>query len=417
MDLSLEQQKVISALIAQLGISGYSNRRSFSYDPFVLTVGGYAGTGKTTLICELRNEIYRHFPHLSVAFVTFTGKASSVLQTKLTNAGIFYKDDYIGTIHGLIYTPDTKYDRQLKTYVITGWKLKNEDELLHDIIIIDEASMVSKQIWNDLKQFCKPIIGVGDHGQLPPIGDQFNLLKETDFQLTEIHRQALNSPIIYLSKIVREEGYIPYNKFFSNDVFKLSWRNDQCKHIWDNKVVFDEDLAVLCGFNTTRNYLNDRIREKLSYDKKKIPCPGERVVCLANNHTTKIMNGQIGTVQWLMPESYGLYRMTIDMGSPDPVECMVSDKCFGEVTYTMYDGTKRQKMQREYAFKKGAARVDFFDYGYAMSVHKSQGSEWKKVIVFEQRSKHWDDEYYARWLYTAITRASHKLFIISDYYG
>ena len=417
MNLTTEQQKVVDAIVHQLLSSGYGNRRVFSANPFVLTVGGYAGTGKTTMLCELRDELHRNFPWLSVAFVTFTGKASSVLQTKLDKAKIAYPNDYIGTIHGLIYKPETRYDTKLKAHVIVGWKLKDEDEVWPSIIIIDEASMVSKQLWDDLSQFGKPIIGVGDHGQLPPIGDQFNLLTSTDFQLTEIHRQALNSPIIALSKHVREEGYIPYNKFFSKEVFKLSWNHDRCVHVWDNRVVFDEDLIVLCGFNTTRNYLNEEIRKKLSYNKKKLPYPGERIVCLANNHMTKIMNGQIGTVQWVMPENYGLYRMTIDMGNPDPIECMVSDKCFGEVTYTMYDGTKHLKLQQKYAAKKGAGRVDFFDYGYAMSVHKSQGSEWKKVIVFEQRSKHWDDDMYARWLYTAITRASEKLFVISDFYG
>lgn len=417
LNLSPEQRKVVDAILNQLGASGFSHKRRYAHSPFVLTVGGYAGTGKTTLLCELRKEIDKLFPHLSVAFVTFTGKASSVLQSKLRAAGIFYANDYVGTIHGLIYKAETRYDPQLKTHVIVNWKLRDKDEFWPNLVIIDEASMVSEQIWKDLKSFDRPIIGVGDHGQLPPVGDKFNLLTHTDFQLTQIHRQALNSPIIYLSKLVREEGYIPYNKFFSKKVFKLSWNHDKCKQIWDNSVVFDEDLIVLCGFNATRQYLNEMIRKKLSYHKNKIPYPGERVVCLANNHNIKIMNGQIGTIQWIMPENYGLLRMTIDMGDEDPVECFVSDKCFGEVTYTMYDGTKRLKQQQRYAVMRGGTRVDFFDYGYAMSVHKSQGSEWKKVIVFEQRSRHWDDEFYARWLYTAITRASEKLFIISDFYG
>lgn len=415
MDLTKQQKEVSDEIINKLYESGHKKVKIFR-DPFVLTVGGYAGTGKTTLLCEVRKEIYKHFPKLSVAFVTFTGKASSVLNSKLDIFNINYNNDYIGTIHGLIYKPETKYDPKLKTFIITGWKLRDEDEIFYDLIIIDEASMVSKQIWQDLTKFSIPIIGVGDHGQLPPVGDQFNLLSKTDFQLTEIHRQALDSPIIYLSKLVREEGYIPYNKIFSNDVFKLSWRDDKCKNIWDNKVVFDEDLIVLCGFNTTRCYLNEQIRKKLSY-KKKIPYPGERVVCLSNNHNTKIMNGQIGTLQWVMPENLGLYRMTIDMGNSNFIECMVSNKCFGEVTYTMFDKSKYSKEQYKYTVKRGLSQVDFFDYGYVMSVHKSQGSEWEKVIVFEQRSSYWDDEMYGRWLYTAVTRSSKKLFIISDYYG
>jgi len=245
-ELTKEQKKAVNAILQQLRVGGYGKPNSLCREPFVLTVGGYAGTGKTTLLCELRKEIYNKFPKLSVAFVTFTGKASSVLQTKLDVNGISsYENDYIGTIHGLIYKAETRYDTKLKAHVIVGWKLKEEDDVWHDVIIIDEASMVSKQLWDDLGKFGKPIIGVGDHGQLPPIGDQFNLLTHTDFKLTEIHRQALNSPIIALSKLVREQGYIPTNKFFSPEVFKLSWRNDQCKQIWDNNVVFDDDLIIL----------------------------------------------------------------------------------------------------------------------------------------------------------------------------
>lgn len=417
MILTKEQQTTVDSIIDKLNQSGFQNKRRFYYDPFILTVGGYAGTGKTTLLCNLRQTIKKLFPYISVAFVTFTGKASSVLRKKLVDANILYREDYIGTIHGLIYKAETKYDSKLKTHIVTNWKLKDKDELWQNLIIIDEASMISEEIWRDLKYFGRPIIGVGDHGQLPPVGDKFNLLNKTDFQLTEIHRQALNSPIISLSKLVREQGYIPYNNFFSNKVFKLSWNDKRCKHIWNNNVIFNEDLIVLCGFNSTRQYLNEIIRKKLSYDNMKIPYPGERVVCLVNNHEKGIMNGQIGTVEWVMPENYGLSRMTINTGNSSSIECFVSHKCFGEVTYTMYDGTKKLKKQRKYVTLRGGNKVDFFDYGYAMSVHKSQGSEWKKVIVFEQRSKHWDDEFYARWLYTAITRSSEKLFIISDFYG
>ncbi|RLD63308.1 MAG: hypothetical protein DRI84_09815, partial [Bacteroidetes bacterium] len=131
-----------------------------------------------------------------------------------------------------------------------------------------------------------------------------------------------------------------------------------------------------------------------------------------------IMNGQIGTVLWLMPEEYELYRITLAVDEfHEPLECTTSKQCFGEVVYTNYDKSKNKKKQYDYAVDKGIAPIDYFDFGYAMSVHKSQGSEWDRVILFEQRTKHWDDEYYTRWLYTAITRARSKLFIISDYWG
>lgn len=377
---------------------------------FVTIIGGYAGTGKTTLICELRKQLHKSL-RMSVAFLTFTGKASSVLKSKLIINNSLYPDDYIGTIHGLIYKPETRWDRKLKTFVITGWKLRTRDEIYTDLFIIDEASMVSKTIWKDLIKFQKPIIAVGDHGQLPPIGDDFNLMMEPDFKLTEIHRQALNSPIIKLSKFVREEGYIP-SQIFSPEVFKLPWNSPHCQKIWNGIDFKEEDIIILCGFNTTRANLNYRIREKFNF-KQKVPYPGEKIVCLKNNHHADIMNGQLGIVMWVMPEIDGLYRITVEVDG-EIYELLVAEKCFGEVQYTMYDKPGRKNNLEIYASAQGYRNVSFFDYGYVISVHKSQGAEWNRVILFEQRTKHWDDTYYAKWLYTGITRAREKLMIIEN---
>jgi exodeoxyribonuclease-5 len=414
--LSDEQNEVLDTIIEQMEICGFDNPY-YLRDLFLIRIGGYAGTGKTTLLAYLRKKISALYPKLCIAFVTYTGKASSVLKSKLDSHAVNTAKDYVGTIHGLIYKAETKWDRRLKSYVVVGWKLKDPDDMYYDLIIIDEGSMVSAQIWADLKQMNRPIIVLGDHGQLPPIGDSFSLLANPDFKLKTIHRQALKSPIIALSKFVRENGYIPFNRIFSKDVFKLSWNHPKCKHVWKNRVVFDENLIILCAFNTTRQELNKEVRKKLDYTER-IPCPGERIVCLQNNHRRGIMNGQIASLIWLMPENYNLFRMTLSVdGYPEPIESTVSDKCFGEVTYTMYDRSEKSKKQFLYASQQGISPVDFFDYGYVMSVHKSQGSEWDKVILFEQRTKRWNDDYYARWLYTAITRARKKLFVISDYWG
>jgi len=407
MILTVQQNRTIQELLKIIKDSSFGYHTLFS-----TTVGGYAGTGKTTIICELRKRLEK-LRSISVAFVTFTGKASSVLRNKLSHNNALYKNDYCGTIHGLIYQPETRWDVKLKTFVVTGWKRKDKDELSYtQLIIIDEASMVSQKTWKDLLSYKIPIIAFGDHGQLPPIGDEFgfHLMKDPEFVLTEIHRQALNSPIIKLSKFVREEGYIPFG-FYSKEVFKLNWKHQICQQLWNGVNFTDNNLQILCGFNTTRANLNDLIRQKLCYTEK-APYPDEKIVCLANNHTINIMNGQIGKVMWVMPDD-NAYRITVDIDN-DVYECFVSDKCFGEVQYTIYDQSIQSKQAREEAWNKGFARLDYFDYGYVMSVHKSQGSEWDKIILFEQRTKRWSDEYYAKWLYTAITRARSKLFIISD---
>jgi ATP-dependent exoDNAse (exonuclease V) alpha subunit len=124
------------------------------------------------------------------------------------------------------------------------------------------------------------------------------------------------------------------------------------------------------------------------------------------------MNGQLATVLWYMPENKDLYRLTMYVdGEAEPYESICTDRCFGQVEYSFYE-EEPDKKQKFYKGKK----IDLFDYGNCISVHKSQGSEWDKVILFEQRTKRWDDKFYTRWLYTAVTRARHKLLVISDAY-
>lgn len=403
MELSEEQNTIVDAIL--------ENFQGTYYSDSCTTIGGYAGTGKTTLLCELRKRIHDINKKIDVAFLTFTGKASSVLNEKLKDGAYLYPGDFIGTIHKLLYVPITRFDPITKKTIIVEWRKRDPSEIFYNILIIDEASMVGEGIWNDLISLAIPIIAIGDHGQLPPVGSDFNLLKNPNFKLTEIHRQALNSPIIQLSILARQQGSIPINKFFSKEVFKLSWRNPLCKKIWEEKVVFDQDLVVLCAFNKTRCKLNEMIREKLGH-KHRQPYPGEHIVCLKNNHDIKIMNGQIFKVLWAMPEDYGLCRFTIEYVD-ELYECLVSLSCFGK---EVYDAYTPDKTLRSFALDRGFNTIDYFDYGYVLSVHKSQGSEWNRTIIFEQRTTRWDDAYYARWLYTAITRAKQKLFLITDFY-
>ena len=415
--LTKGQHNVSDSIIDMMDRAGFRSTYFQQPELFSARIGGYAGTGKTFLLSHIRKEIKTIFPHVHVAFVTFTGKASSVLENKLITNGARYEEDYVGTIHGMIYYPDIQLDPKLKINVIKGWKKRDKEDLdWYNLIIIDEASMVSKKLWNDLHGYEKPIIAVGDHGQLPPIGDgAFSLMNNPDFKLTEIQRQSLDSPIIALSQFIRQNGYIPF-KFpkYTPEVFKLSWRQPQTKNIWENRVQYGDDLMILAPFNKTRNNLNTFVRGKHNYIQK-TPYPGERIICLKNNHHTGIMNGMIGTVVWVMPEDYGLYRMTIQMdGFLNPHECMVSNKCFGKSEYPdLYDS---DRTEREYAIEKGFNSIDHFDFGYASSVHKAQGSEWDRVIFFEQRTKFWNENIYTRLLYTGVTRAAKKLFVISDYW-
>lgn len=386
-----------------------------------LTIGGYAGTGKTTLISSIANKIREKkllegHKNFSIAFVSYTGKASFVMKSKLEDSK--KRNDFIGTIHSLIYAPKYGFDDNGKR-VVTGWK--RSKEITHDLIIVDEASMVNKEIWDDLTYYQIPIIAVGDHGQLPPIGGKFNLMENPQLKLTEVLRQSKNNPIIKLSESVRKTGFIRPG-MYSKNVVKMDWNNPVCQQFIKNLQV-DEDTIILCGFNKTRTSLNKLIRDKLAFTKNH-PYPGERVICLKNNHDNKIMNGQLGTLMWLTvpgTKNSTIYEMTIKLDNDKAAYCnLVHNDCFGKETYDnmyqLYDKDERKKyygLMKETGFKS----IDAFDFGYAISVHRSQGSEWDKVVLFEQRTSHWDDEYYKRWLYTAVTRARKKLVIIYNYWG
>ncbi len=412
--LSEEQDSVLGIMMGLISNNGIGRLPTYMRKHFVYRVGGYAGTGKTHLLCELRRELNISNKKINIAYATFTGKASSVLKTKLLENNALMDNDYIGTIHGLIYKPRFRYDRKLRTNVIIGWKLIHTDEFYYDLIIIDEGSMISYEIWQDIKKFSSIII-VGDHGQLPPISEKtFSLMTNPNFILKKIHRQSEDNPIIQLSAFVRKHGYIPSNNVWAPGVFKIPWGHKKTQEIWNNNK-HDENSIVICGFNMTRCYINDEIRKQMDH-KKKLPYPGERIICLRNNHKIKLMNGQIGTLIWIMPEDKNLYRLTILVdGDIEPYECMSNMSSFGQVTYTVYKKDQKTKESVKHAISKGY-EMDYFDYGYCISVHKSQGSEWDRVILIEQRTQRWDNEYYKRWLYTGITRAKEKLMIISDFY-
>jgi len=137
------------------------------------TLGGFAGTGKSYLISVLRTKL----ENIKVAFCCYTGKATSVLNNKLKHNNSLRSSDKCSTIHSLIYTPDVD-----KNGDVIGWKLRdNLDD--YDLLILDEASMVSEDVFCDLESFGIPILAVGDHGQLPPVGGNLNLMKDPQSKL------------------------------------------------------------------------------------------------------------------------------------------------------------------------------------------------------------------------------------------
>lgn len=387
MNVTPEQKRALEAVVAWLK----TGRKP------VFTLGGYAGTGKTTLIGILRRLIAKAKPEARVAFCAYTGKASRVLAASIKRAGVDSQKDSISTIHALIYSPVADKGGQIK-----GWKLKSG--LPFDLVIVDEASMVDGDILQDLVSFGKPVLAVGDHGQLPPIQSRFYLMEKPDFALETIHRQAQGNPIIAVSIRAREDGVIPVERF-GGGVVKLDKKEAETGEVVEQMLRgFNHELMILTGFNASRQRLNAAIRQFKDIEGEK-PRRGERVICLKNNWEKGIYNGMMGEVQRLIPVEDGgkvhWYEAEIAMEDETVYSGKISAYQFGaKQTLLEAEGLKYK------------ALGDLFDFGYALTVHKAQGSQAPKVLLFEERSQHMDDEEWRRWLYTGVTRAEEELTIV-----
>ncbi len=384
--LSTDQQTVLDQVMAWIDapVGDY------------LTIGGYAGTGKTTLTAFIRQEIFNKSPLLKIAFCSYTGKAARNLEEKLKENKAIFSGDSVSTIHSLIYTAITN-----KQGNITGWKRR--DFMDADLIIVDEASMVDPFVLNDLLSYEVPIVAVGDHGQLPPIGTNYSLMQSPHLTLTQIHRQVEDSPIIDLSILARTSGEIPVQKFGSG-VIKISRNDPDSREILNEALEsFNEETLIICGYNATRLRLNKELRgRKDRYGD--VPEAGDRVVALKNNHYSGIHNGAVGTIAKILEEdktgNWLLVKIDID-GQDKPYQGYIYKPQFNQKE-TIIGNLK----------DPDGHQGDLFDFGYALTVHKAQGSQADSVILFEERFPKSSDEEWRRWLYTAVTRAKQNLLIV-----
>jgi len=387
LDLSADQENSLDCLMDWYLTK---NKRQF------ITLGGFAGTGKTTLIAYLRQQLDQENKKLKVVFCSYTGRATRVLRQRLKNSGALFIQDEVSTIHGLIYSPVINERDE-----ITGWKLK--ENLNCELIVIDEASMVDEQIWRDLLSFKKPIIAVGDHGQLPPIRANFNLMEFPDLKLEQIHRQAKNNPIIKLSIMARQNGNIPAGNY-QNFVCKYNRQNSSTQEIIVETLnQYNQDTLILCGYNFTRLKINRYLRGVLGFNSP-IPQTGDRVICLRNNHNANIFNGMLGTIEKIQTKDSDKYKVDIEMDGEEEIYS-------GKVLACQFDNPETINFTKNRRITK---KVDLFDFGYALTVHKAQGSQAKRVVLFEEKFSRMDENMWRRWLYTAVTRAEEELIIFGN---
>ncbi|MDQ0436800.1 exodeoxyribonuclease-5 [Kaistia dalseonensis] len=340
-------------------------------DSPVFRLFGYAGTGKTTLAKHIAADIDG-----TVAFAAFTGKAAHVLRSKGCEGA--------GTIHSLIYRPRAGEDDEQPVFAINHESAASKAEL----IIIDECSMVDEDLGRDLLSFGTPVLVLGDPAQLPPVkGGGFFTEAPPDHMLTEVHRQAQDNPIIRLSMQVRAGETIDYGEHGESRVISR-------KEI-DAAQILSAD-QVLVGTNKTRRLYNQRIRE-LKGLLSPMPAVGDKLVCLRNDKQKGLLNGGTWVVSALGAPRKSLLRLSVG-----PEEGGKTVKVAVHPNFFENGGEDLSYPQRR--------NSDEFDYGYALTVHKSQGSQWDDLVLFDESYAF--REHRDRWLYTGITRAAEKITIV-----
>jgi len=338
----------------------------------VFRLFGFAGTGKTTLAIEMAS-----MANGSVNYGAFTGKAATVMRSKGCQGA--------DTIHSLIYRPVED------EFGAVMFRLNMESPVRESALtIIDEVSMVGPDIGRDLLSFGTKVLVLGDPAQLPPVdGAGFFTHAEgcePDVMLTEIHRQAADNPIIAMATRVRLGETLDVGTY------------------GDSRVIMRPDLNAeailaadqcLVGKNVTRHLWNRRIRE-LKKLKADTPVKGDKLVCLKNFKMKGFFNGSLWRAEKVHNRADAVHVWV------SPFEEESKRKAVSaRVLRPFFSGNEGNLSRDE------RRNFDEFTYGYALTCHKAQGSQWGDVVITDESSVFREDA--KRWLYTAITRAAKKV--------
>lgn len=345
-------------------------------DPFsqVFRLFGYAGTGKTTLA----KSFAERDKDRQVVFAAFTGKAAHVLRTKGCSAS---------TIHSLTYRLVSEKNKKPVFELDDKSILKSTD-----LLVLDEVSMVNEEIGQDLLSFGCKVLVLGDPAQLPPVsGTGFFTEAPPDFLLTEVHRQAADSPIIKLATSIRN-GMAPMPGNYGDSTVQFGMTKD---------LVMNAD-QLLVGKNATRKLSNSRARQIKGF-LDPLPMVGDKLVCLRNSRQEGLMNGTTWKVtavdtEWIGdPDQFFEPAFRCDIKSDD-----MDVELFGvQMHKEHFLGTFNEVRPSD------IRRANEFDFGYALTCHKAQGSQWDHVVIADESGVFRENKW--RWLYTAVTRAAKRV--------
>jgi len=378
--------------------------------PSVTVIAGLAGTGKTSLL----NIVFERYGEGIV--ITPTGKAAlrvfDATGIKAITAHKWLYRPMINNLTGGVYF-DSRPPEAIAIPANGG-------------IIFDEASMVGPDLFEDVYDMATKlginIIAIGDNFQLPPIQKNpnekpFNILdpsfrSDYSYQLKEIVRQAAGNPIIKASMEVRNGRAIDV-------LYSGAFKQVHQKNIIDTSIaIIQNGGAVICHKNATRQMLNNQIRERLGHSPNVLD-PGEPLMVIHNNYVLGLFNGEIThfsewektpgkPIQVLDKYTKKTAPLTYGRGSvvtSDGIRpcALTTEEVFGQID-------SKITTLRTISFNSGEQFQSGLPYlhtnlGYALTCHKSQGSQWPEVLVVLEDSINLGRHEGQRWLYTAMTRA------------
>lgn len=366
------------------------------------------GTGKSTLVTFIINALGLNPNSDDVAYVAYTGKASLVLKQKGCSNAM--------TAHRLLY--NTKQRRDGSFFHIPKYTLDQD----YALIIVDEISMLPKEMWELLLTHQVHIIALGDPGQLPPVsGDGDNhVLDNPHIFLTEVMRQASESEIIRCSMDIR--AHHPLRQQDGNEVKVIQkYQATAGMQNWADQII--------CAKNATRDAINATMRERKYNTKDRFPLEGEKVICLRNNWDVVnargdcLINGMTGTIKNIkkvpihVPRGYQGFGIIADFlpdfYTGDEAEDGLGNPWFIDVLmdYELFMTGKPTLDKTNFAKNAKFYKPNEFDFGYAITCWKSQGSEYDKVLLYEENFP-WEEESHYQYLYTGATRAKNRLVIV-----
>lgn len=379
----------------RLAVSRYKNGERYT------VIAGYAGTGKTTLVRSIIEEL--GVAEKDVCYTAYTGKATEVLKRK--------GNPNCMTLHKLLYD-----SFPLPT---GGFRRVPKTRLDYKVVVADEISMAPLTLISKLYSYKVYILFLGDPFQLPPVEKKADnhLLDNPHIFLDEIMRQEAESEIIQLTMSIREgKGIAPYDgkdvKIFNQKELSTGMME------WADQMI--------CATNRMRFGLNTQMRELKGFEGQ-YPVDGDKLICLRNYwdvgselNDDPIINGTIGyfedgyetTIQYpkfIVREPVPIIGGNLVIPETnDRYKGLIFDKQMITTEQKTLDSSVEYKI---HSIKNTPPTPMEFTYGYAITCHKAQGSQFNKVLVVEEGYPYEKKEH-ARWLYTACTRAVDKLVLI-----